>query len=306
MMEGRQYYPSAAQVDDWCARLLSGADRVRVRGEELDLCPVRVEFGNGPNTLEARYIRFGADDGRRPFYGYWQPAMNGPAPLLVNLPGYGSSISMHPQLQDLGYNILHVSPLGYVTPEGPEKAMAMADGNWPVLPNTALGAPGGYEDWLSDCLLAIRWAQARPGVLPGRLSLYGTSQGGGGALLLASLLGPERVRCVCADLPFLMDFPGTGLTGPAYGLLRPLVDTVAPSVFWRRLGYIDTTSHARRLTMPVMLSSGGADDTCPAGTVERLFRLLPGTKQYTYLHTQVHTHSRASMYLFSCWLQMYA
>lgn len=306
MMKGRQYYPSPAEVDDWCARLLSGAEGVTVTGRALDMCPVRAEFGNGPNALEARYIRFDADDGRRPFYGYWQPAMNGPAPLLINLPGYGSYVSMHPQLQDLGYNILHISPLGYVTPEGPAEDLALPDGSWPVLPNTALGTPGGYEDWLSDCLLAIRWALAQPGVLPGRLSLYGTSQGGGGALLLSSLLGPERVRCVCADLPFLTDFPGAGLQGPAYGLLRPAYETVPPEMFWRRLGFVDTTSHAHRLTMPVMLSAGGADDTCPAGTVEALFRLLPGTKQYTYLQTQVHTHSRASMVLFAAWLRMYA
>ena len=44
----------------------------------------------------------------------------------------------------------------------------------------------------------------------------------------------------------------------------------------------------------------------PAGTVEALFHLLPGTKQYTYLQTQVHTHSRASMVLFAAWLRMYA
>lgn len=301
-----QYYPSAAEIDDWCARLASAAGAVEVEGRELDTVPIRVEFGNSPNTLESRYVRFTAGDGRRPFYGYWQPTMNGPAPLLVNLPGYGSSISLHPQLQDLGYNILHISPLGYVTPHGPLTELALPDGNWPVLPNTALGTPGGYEDWLSDCLLAIRWAQARPEVLPGRLSLFGTSQGGGGSLLMASLLGPERVRCVCADLPFLTDFPDTGLEGPAYGLLRPAYETAPHDMFWRRLGFVDTISHAHRLTMPVMLSAGGADDTCPSKTIEALFDLLPGTKQYTYLQTQVHTHSRASMYLFACWLRMYA
>lgn len=67
---------------------------------------------------------------------------------------------MHPQIADLGYHILHVSPLGYVTPEKTRDELALPDGNWPVLPNTAAGIPGGYGDWLSDCLLAIRWAQA--------------------------------------------------------------------------------------------------------------------------------------------------
>ena len=301
-----KYYPLPAEIDDWCARIAAEAEAVSVEAEELDITPIRLEFGNSPNTLENRYVRFTAGDGRRPFYGYWQPAMNGPAPLVINLPGYGSSISLHPQLSDLGYNILHISPLGYVTPDGPVQALAMPDGNWPVLPNTAAGTPGGYEAWLSDCLLAIRWAMARPDVLPGRLSLFGTSQGGGGSLLLASILGPERIRCVCADLPFLTDFPDTQLSGPAYGLLRPVYDAVPREDFWRRLGFIDALSHAHRLTMPVMLSAGGADDTCPAATVEALFQRLPGTKQLTYLQHQVHTHSRSSMYLFASWLKMFA
>ena len=58
--------------------------------------------------------------------------------------------------------------------------------------------------------------------------------------------------------------------------------------------------------MPVMLSAGGADDTCPRETIEHLFQLLPNTKQYTFLEHQVHTHSRSSMYLFAAWLRMYA
>lgn len=303
--EAEAAYPSSGEVDDWAEKLLLESETVAVEGELLDHTPIRLSFGNSPNTLVNRYVRFTADDGRRPFYGYWQPTLNTPAPLLINLPGYGGSISMHPQIADLGFHILHVSPLGYVTPEGVADELALPDGNWPVLPNTAAGIPGGYAHWLSDCLLALRWAQSRPEVLPNRLSLFGTSQGGGGSLLMASILGPERVRCVCADLPFLTDFPGSALEGPAYSLLQPVYAATLAADFWRRLGYVDTVSHAHRLTMPVMLSAGGEDGTCPPHTVERLFRHLPGTKQYTYLEHQIHTHSQSSMYLFSTWLRLY-
>lgn len=87
-------------------------------------------------------------------------------------------MNLHPQLCDQNFHILHISPLGYVTPAGAERSLALPDGNWPVLPNTALGIPGRYADWLSDCLLAIRWALKQPGVEPDHLSLFGTSQGG--------------------------------------------------------------------------------------------------------------------------------
>lgn len=306
IQEAAPCYPGREEIDAWAVRLRMKTEAVSVEGVLLEDMPVRVPFGNSPNTLVNRYVRFTADDGRRPFYGYWQPALNTPAPLLINLPGYGGSISMHPQLSDLGFHILHISPLGYVTPQGTVSELALPDGNWPVLPNTAVGLPGGYEDWLSDCLLAIRWARAQPDVLPDRLSLFGTSQGGGGSLLLASVLGAENVRCVCADLPFLTDFPRSELNGAAYSLLRPVYDAVPHGDFWWRLGCIDTISHAHRLTMPVMLSAGGADDTCPRETIEHLFQLLPNTKQYTFLERQVHTHSRSSMYLFAAWLRMYA
>ncbi len=306
MKQINQYYPAAPEVDAWCAGLLEQTEAVSVQGELLDDNPLREPFGNCPNTLINQYVRFTAGDGRRDFYGYWQPALKSPAPLLINLPGYGGYMSLHPQLCDQNFHVLHISPLGYVTPQGARKELALPDGNWPVLPNTALNLPGGYADWLSDCLLALRWALEQPGVQRDRLSLFGTSQGGGGSLLLASILGPERVRCVCADLPFLTGFPLSGLNGEAYGLLRPAAEQVPPDQFWRRLGFVDTLSHSHRLTMPVMLSAGGADGTCSPASIELLFARLPGTKQYTYLEHQIHTHSRSSMVLFGGWLQLYA
>ena len=299
------HYPTAAEVDAWAEGLLRRSEQIQVSGELLDTNPVTVPFGNSPNTLANRYVKFTADDARMPFYGYWQPSIKAPAPLLINLPGYGSSITMHPQIADMGYHVLHISPLDYAEPGAVRMDHALPDGRWPVLDHTARGLSGGYEDWLSDCLLAIRWALARPEVLPDRLSFFGTSQGGGGALLLASILG-ERVRCVCADLPFLTDFPGSGLNGPAYDILRPAYEEVERGQFWRRLGFVDTVSHAHRLHIPVMLSSGGQDLTCPSATVEHLFDSLHCTKQYTFLEHGVHTHSRESMALFGAWLHLFA
>lgn len=296
-------YPAAAEVDAWCDELAAGAAKVAVRGQLCADDPIRVEFGNNPCTQQNRFVRFEAETGD--FYGYWQPALCGPAPLLVNLPGYGGRVSMHPQLADAGFHVLHVSPRGYVGPNGADAAR-QENGVWPVLMNTARGAAGGYVDWLRDVLLAIRWAEGLPEVLPGRLSLFGTSQGGGTALLLASVLGPKRVRCACADLPFLTDFAGADFCEDAYSLLKPVRDEVPPELFWRNLGFVDTLSHAHRLTLPVMLTAGGRDGTCPPHTVEKLFSRLPGTRQYTLLEHQTHCHGRQSTALFGCWLRMFA
>ncbi len=297
-------YPTSGEIDVWAQSILEKSRTYPVTGTFLDRCPITQPFGNGPNALINAFVQFDVP-GRHSFWGYWQPAMKEPAPLLINLPGYGGYISMHPQINDDNYNILHISPLGYVSPDGADLPRAMADGNWPVLHNTAMGLPGGYEDWLLDCLLAIDWARKQPGVLADRLSLFGTSQGGGGSLLLASILG-DQVRCVCADLPFLTAFPFSGLSGEAYGILESAYRTVPGETFWNRLGYVDTVSHAHRLTMPVMVSAGGKDVVCPPETVLHLFQKLPGTRQYTYLENNVHTHSRQSMFLFRGWLSMFA
>ena len=297
-------YPAPAQVDAWVEGLYQKSLSLSVTGTFTDHNPIIHSFGNGPNTLVNRFVRFETGSGHI-FWGYWQPSLKDPAPLLINLPGYGGYISTHPQISDDNYNILHISPLGYVSPVGADMEHAMPDGNWPVLHNTAMGYSGGYEDWLLDCLLAIRWAKEQPQVLADRLSLYGTSQGGGGALLLASILN-NQVSCVCADLPFLTAFPMSGLRGEAYGILQPAYAAVEESVFWNRLGYVDTVSHSHRLTMPVMLSAGGKDIVCPPSTIAYLFDRLPGTKQYTYLEDTFHTHSRQSMILFRSCLALHA
>lgn len=165
------HYPSTDQVDSWAQVLLKKSLCDSVVGSYTEDAPVTQPFGNGPNALISRYVRFAAKDGRT-FYGYWQPALKQPAPLLINLPGYGGCISLHPQINDDGYHILHISPLGYITPRNIREDLLLEDGNWPVLHNTAIGLPGGYEDWLLDCLLAIRWAKEQPGVLADRVSLW--------------------------------------------------------------------------------------------------------------------------------------
>lgn len=80
IQEAAPCYPGREEIDAWAVRLRMKTEAVSVEGVLLEDMPVRVPFGNSPNTLVNRYVRFTADDGRRPFYGYWQPALNTPAP----------------------------------------------------------------------------------------------------------------------------------------------------------------------------------------------------------------------------------
>lgn len=298
------FYPSQISIANWVDNIIQRLNSTYITAEFLDFIPIKESFGNNPNTLINKYIQFTTEDGHS-FFGYWQPAHKSPAPLLINLPGYGGCISNHPQINDDGYHILHIAPLGYVTPTSINDYLFLPNGKWPVLHNSAIGIAGGYEDWILDCLLALSWAEKLPEVDSTRISLFGTSQGGGTALLLTSIL-PDRFRCVCADLPFLTGFPLTNLQGDAYSILQESYSFLEEDIFWKNVGYIDTLSHAHRIKIPTMLSSGGMDTVCPSVAIEKLFEKLNCTKQYTYLSQGIHTHSRESMFLFRSWLSLYA
>lgn len=85
--EANKYYPNHCEIDRWAAELLRRAETIDVFGEPMDYCPSSIQFGNFPNTLVNRYVKFTTTGGQSNFWGYWQPAICNPALLLINLPG---------------------------------------------------------------------------------------------------------------------------------------------------------------------------------------------------------------------------
>jgi hypothetical protein len=225
------YYPSDAEIDAWCASVWALANATDCRVELLQ----RDDFGPGAGVnhshYENSYVRYsprGMDD----FYGYWQPAASAAAPLLVHVPGYGHEMSAHPELVAMGYHVLHISPLGYMTPTGPDESKR-PDGEWPVLPETVTsGAEAGYRNWLANCIMAVRWAWSLPEVIADRVSFFGTSQG--------------------------------------------------------------------------VARTGALDETCPPGTIQSLYDMLPGTKSMTHVADLGHRYSRGFIPLAAAWFRLYA
>ena len=300
-------YPDEDQVATWLAEIRQLASDTACQGDIL-------ADQSGRNSLglyhmkDQGFVRFQAE-GMDTFYGFWQPALAGPAPLLIHLPGYGAEVSLHPDLVARGYSVLHVNPLGYNTPAGPDTGKQKA-GDWPVLPDTVhSGGERGYKIWLSQCLMAIAWAQRQEAVLADRLSFFGTSQGGGGALLLGSLLRGRGARCVAADVPFLTHFPA-GIRAEESGAYQLAVQALAraedPRAGWFGLGLVDVLSHAGRLELPVLLTACGKDRVCPPATVAALFERLPATRNYCYLAGVSHCYTRESVALAGSWFDLYA
>ena len=309
------HYPTASEVDRWAEELLrqAAADPCGVEVLEGELEWPRLQgypyqYGVRHNQGN-RYVRFVPRDGD-PFYGYWQPAFRRPAPLLIHVPGYGAELSAHPELVAQGYNVLHVNPLGYCTPEGinPARSRNPADPlGWPQLPETIeSGGVRGYRQWFLDVLRAVAWALDRPEVIPERLSFFGSSQGGGSSLLLASIYRDRGVRCAAADEPFMTNFAASGGRG-GYEFVAAALDRAEDKpAAWRALGFIDTLSHVHRLDLPVLVTAGGADELCPADLIESLFLALPGIKAFAYLKHSEHAYTPEFLALLQAWLTLYA
>lgn len=125
-------------------------------------------------SVKADYFVKIESDGYDPFYCYFQPCMHSPAPLVVHTPGYGGEMSMHPELAQY-FNVLHINPLGYTTPEGKDVSKMTMDAGvdmWgEVYPDTLKsGGTKGYYTWLVNCVMAVEWAFRQECVLPGRVS----------------------------------------------------------------------------------------------------------------------------------------
>ena len=298
-------YPSPQQVDHWVQSIWDLANTESWKVERLEEHGFSYHMGLWHLDDALRYLKF-TPEHMAPFYCYWQPAVSGPAPLVIHVPGYGAEISAHPEIVAQGYNVLHISPLGYATPQGADETKKRAD-DWPVLQDTIIsGGEEGYKYWLANCIIAINWALEQPEVLKERLSFFGTSQGGGGALLLGSLFQNKGTRCVAADLPFLTNFPLANGRG-AYRRVKETfgqIDDLNQGLL--ALGLVDTLSHARRLTCPVLLTAGEKDETCPPETVASLFNELPSTRSLTYLKEGIHRYSREFIPLVTAWLRLYA
>lgn len=307
MNTSNQSYPSPDLIDSWAENLWMECRSVEVQASRMIENGMRPRMGVRyiPGSC---YVEF-APKGMPAFYGYWQPARNTPAPLVVHTPGYGAEIAIHPDLVLQGYNVLHINPLGYMTPQGPDETK-MRDGEWPVLADTVQSkGEKGYRQWLINCMLGIQWANQQNTVMQDRIAFFGTSQGGGAALLLASLYRGKGARCAGAEVPFLTGFALKDETAQSeiYNRIASGIERGPdPAAHRQALGFFDTISHAHRLDMPILLTAADQDHTCPPATINALYQNLSGTKLIFQLHGRGHTWSPEFQTILASWLRLYA
>jgi cephalosporin-C deacetylase len=207
-----------------------------------------------------------------------------PWPVIVTAPGYGGTQQgvMLAECQR-GYAILQVFPRGQGESaelwriDGPDKLTWHAD------------RPEGayYQGAYADMMRGIDFARSRPDLDHEHIALVGTSQGGGIVLSVAAL--DPRVKAVVAHVPFLCDFRLAARTSGS--LVKRLLDQAERNdeATLRTLDYFDPRQLAPDLRVPVLVSAGGRDQTCPAATIQSMFERLPGAKALKFYPELPHT-----------------
>ena len=276
-MDAYSYYPSKEKIKKLADEIYQKAYSLKYIAEESeDEFMFQRKYAMPFGMIKNKIVRFEPEN-MPPFYGLYQPVPFGPAPLAVHLPGYGAEVSNCPDVVAAGFNVLALSPLGYWKVSEYDESLKR-EGDWPVLPDTLLSkGEKGYKEWLTEAAVAVRWALNREEVIDGRVSFFGTSQGGGTSVMMGSIFMGRGTRCVVADEPFLTDFVTADFRG-AYDKIKRICENKDDEEIYSTLGLFDTISHAHRMDCPVAVITGGADGVCPPNTADKLYERLPGTK----------------------------
>ncbi|MBR4949151.1 MAG: acetylxylan esterase [Clostridia bacterium] len=301
-------YPKAEQVDKFMEEIKSLSDGTKFNTSASSVINLeKQDFYGFHSYWEDKMITFDCEGELSKFYAIFQPAkLKHDAPLLVNLPGYGFETEYCNEIVFEGFNVLTVMPLGYNTPEGRKREIRDGEyGTWPVLPETlATGTKKGYRQYLAQAMLATKWALNQKGVSSDRVSFFGTSNGGGTALLMGSLMN-DICSCVAADVPFLVNFPKSDFNH-AFSYGASAMNFVSKEDAYKAAGYIDVLSHVHRLKFPVLLTAGTNDTSCPWENIYPLFEKLTETKCFMSLKGEGHRYTREFIHLAKSWFRMYA
>ena len=139
-----------------------------------------------------------------------------------------------------------------------------------------------YRRLMTDAALAVEAAASLPQVDASRIAVLGTSQGGALAVAAAGLV-PERVRAVCARVPFLAEFP-RAITMTDSHPYREIADYLAVhrdevARVHDTLSYFDIVHLGRRSRAAARFSVAFMDTVTPPSTVYAAYHAYAGPKE---------------------------
>lgn len=247
-----------------------------------------------PRPVTVTKLTYASLDGKRPTGWLFQPTGASVHGALLFLPGYSTACGSElihtvlSQIAQLGYAVLAVDPRG----QGASRSEHPPSADGKIVTDVLCPESYVYRGIVADC---VRGAEVLSELTAlDDVGVFGHSQGGGLALITASL-APERVRAVGCMIPFLTHFawslryrPSTGPYREAFDFAQKHPDSLP--ALKQSLGYLDTLHHAPRVQAPILVSVGLKDTTCPPPTVYSLIDRLRCIKSLLVLPDVGHEH----------------
>lgn len=200
-----------------------------------------------------------------------------PYPALLIVPGYISEPTLPKSWAKLGYAAVGVAPRGKL------RSNARFNPGYPGLltHNIIDRQTYSYRGFYIDAARAVDFVQTRPEVDQSRIGVHGSSQGGALTITTAALR-PDVVTCGAAGAPYLCGFMDAAALTDSYpyeeinAYLHQYPERAG--AVRETLNYFDGINFAPRITCPMLVYVGLADDVCPPETGYAFYNALPGPK----------------------------
>lgn len=196
-----------------------------------------------------------------------------PYPALLIVPGYISEPTLPKSWAKLGYAAVGVAPRGKL------RSNARFNPGYPGLltHNIIDRQTYSYRGFYIDAARAVDFVQTRPEVDQTRIGVHGSSQGGALTITTAALR-PDVIACGAAGAPYLCGFMDAASLTDSYpyeemnAYLREYPER--EGAMRETLNYFDGINFAPRITCPMLVYVGLADDVCPPETGYAFYNTL--------------------------------
>ncbi|WP_299462889.1 acetylxylan esterase [uncultured Microscilla sp.] len=218
---------------------------------------------------------------------YRVPTKGTKHPVILQLPSLGGSFF---NVQSLKKRPLHGIPLDFavlslnIRGHGNSKDEINPQGNYFKFFTHLLKDPYKYvyRGALMDCIRAIDFLATRPELDHSRVAVEGASQGGALSLMTAAL--DKRVKLCAPDVPFLSDIPRLLKIVSNFRDEVKRYIKATPGMTWKKsrknFSYFDTKNFAPYIKVPVLMSVGLQDLTCPPITCFATYNHIKAPKSY--------------------------
>ena len=247
-------------------------------------------------------ISFATFHGKRVYGALTEPKAPGKYPFLLTVPGAGPSwaIDAMPAESGMIRAVINIHP--EPVPANRKAAMkSYPGGEYPIDGILASREDAFYHDIWLGIDRAVTYLVKRDNVDRSRVLYSGGSQGGGSGLALMALNG-AFTRGVVRE-PALTDVNGCEV-GRISGWPRFLERTGMADAARKNAPYFDGVNFASMITIPVRVSAGLADTTCPPTAVYSAYNALASKDKAIFESPGVgHTTPRQTAKRVDKWLR---